>query len=214
MKKSTLLDEVTPPLEKEDFSEAFHQIIFATINNLHCEGVENIDYIAIDNFLSKYEKHYHIFNTNNGMDYLAEAVEYSSLTNFQYNYMRLKKFSMLREYEADGVDVSDIYNDMIISPSKQEEMQQNFDKMSLQDIADEIDKKSIRIKDKFLSGSDNQGQQAGVGLKELKERLKLEPEIGSPLCSGIFNTIFRGARLRKFYLRSAPTGLGCYCLLV
>ena len=34
------------------------------------------------------------------------------------------------------------------------------------------------------------------------------PEVGVPLYGPLINTVTRGARLKKFYLRSAPTGVG------
>ena len=40
------------------------------------------------------------------------------------------------------------------------------------------------------------------------ERLKTNPEIGYPLYGRLVNAIHRGARLKKFYLRSAATGAG------
>lgn len=39
-------------------------------------------------------------------------------------------------------------------------------------------------------------------------KLKEHPEVGVPLYGTYINTITRGARLKKFYLRSAPTGVG------
>jgi len=39
-------------------------------------------------------------------------------------------------------------------------------------------------------------------------RLKESPDVGVPLYGPLINTITRGARLRKFYLRSAATGTG------
>lgn len=40
------------------------------------------------------------------------------------------------------------------------------------------------------------------------DKYKQCPEVGIPLYGSLINTITRGARLRKFYLRSAPTGIG------
>ena len=40
------------------------------------------------------------------------------------------------------------------------------------------------------------------------DSLKEHPEIGSPLYGPLVNTVTRGARLKKFYLRSAPSGIG------
>ena len=43
---------------------------------------------------------------------------------------------------------------------------------------------------------------------ELIEDLEQNPEIGIPLYGRLINTVTRGARLKKFYLRSAATGVG------
>ena len=43
---------------------------------------------------------------------------------------------------------------------------------------------------------------------ELIEDLEKHPEVGVPLYGRLINTVTRGARLRKFYLRSGATGTG------
>ena len=43
---------------------------------------------------------------------------------------------------------------------------------------------------------------------EKASNLKKNPEVGIPLYGSMINTVTRGARLGKFYLRSAPTGTG------
>ena len=40
------------------------------------------------------------------------------------------------------------------------------------------------------------------------EKFKEHPEVGVPLYGNLINTVTRGARLKKFYLRSAATGVG------
>ena len=45
-------------------------------------------------------------------------------------------------------------------------------------------------------------------MKELVESLKETPEMGAPINSNILNTIYRGARLGKLYMRSASSGSG------
>ena len=47
-----------------------------------------------------------------------------------------------------------------------------------------------------------------ISIFDLIERLKQYPEVGVPLYGPLVNTVTRGARLKKFYLRSAPTGCG------
>ncbi len=208
LQKPELLSDSRYNLDRDDFDELFHKMIFASIHNLYLQGVKCIDYIAIDNYLSSYELQYKIFNENNGMDYIIECQENSNLDNFQYFYERVKKFSLIRNLEDEGIDIKNIYDETIVEPSEQEKMQAKFDSMSVQDIFVSVEKKVVSIKNKHLVNIDNQGQKAGKGLYELKERCKQEPDMGIPMASNIMNTIARGARLKKFYLRSAPTGIG------
>jgi replicative DNA helicase len=183
-------------------------MIFASIHNLYLQGIKSIDYIAIDNYLSSYELQYKIFNENNGIDYIIECKDNSNLENFDYSYERIKKFSLLRTFIEQGIDISSIYDETIVEPKEQEKMQAKFDILSVQDIFNMIEKKMVNIKNKHLTNINNQGQKAGEGLYELKEKCKEAPDMGIPMASNIMNTIARGARLKKFYLRSAPTGIG------
>ena len=64
------------------------------------------------------------------------------------------------------------------------------------------------IKAKYIDNSEDGVIQAGDGALALLERLKTNPEIGYPLYGRLVNAIHRGARLKKFYLRSAATGVG------
>lgn len=208
LKKPDLLSDSRYNIDRDDFDETFHKMIFASIHNLYLQGVKNIDYISIDNYLSSYELQYKIFNENNGMDYIIECVTNSNLDNFEYSYERIKKFSLLRAFVEQGINISSIYDESIIEPNEQEKMQAKFDAYSVQDILHKMERKYVEVKNKFTVGMNNKGQQAGKGLQELKEKCKEAPEIGIPMASNIMNTIARGARLKKFYLRSAPTGLG------
>jgi len=212
LKKPSLLDENKYTLSKEDFyvegESSFYVIIFAAINNLYEQGIEEIDLLTIDSFLSNYDVQYKVFNDNDGLEYLRNAIEQSNLKHFDYNYNRLKKFSLLRKLKANGFDVSEFYDENIINPREKEEMQARFDQFTLQDISNEIDKKLIKIKEEFLIEYGSYGQHAAVGMKRLKEELKETPAIGAPLYGKIYSTITRGARLKKLYMRSAPTGVG------
>ena len=59
LKRPFLLNDTTKyKLTKDDFNEQFHKIIFAAISNLYHEGVTDIDYLIIDNYLSKYNLQY------------------------------------------------------------------------------------------------------------------------------------------------------------
>ena len=203
-KPSLLLDY---DFSHEDFSERFHRVVFAAISNLYNEGV-SVNPITIDTFLAKYESQYEVFINNNGLEYLDKASQFATVEDFRYFYTRVKKYSLLRKCVEKGIDISDIYSEEIVDPVKQTEMQKQFDSYELKDILDIIDKKVIDIKDLFINPHGATGRHAGEGAKELKKEMEETPEIGMPLQGKILNNITRGARLKKLYLRSAPTGLG------
>jgi hypothetical protein len=71
-------------------------------------------------------------------------------------------------------------------------------------VQDKID----NIKAEFVDGSWGEAYEAGEGLENLVAELEKQPEGGVPLYGPLINTVTRGARLKKFYLRSAPTGVG------
>lgn len=208
LQKPELLNDSRYNLDRDDFDEIFHKMIFASLYNLYLQGTKKVDYIAIDNYLSSYELQYKIFNENNGMDYIIECINNSDIENFDYYYQRIKKFSLLRDLVEEGNDIKSIYDETIVEPKEQEKMQAKFDSYSIQDIINIMEKKIIKIKNKHLININNQGQKAGEGLQELKEKCKDTPDIGIPMASNIMNTIARGSRIKKFYLRSAPTGIG------
>lgn len=204
-----LLAEPDYNIEDFDFYNDFHRLIYATVFNLFSQGVTNINYTTIDNFISKYEKQYKMFNENDGMSWVEDVKSMAEINNFDYYYQRLKKFSLLRYYEELGKDTTDIFDTTVVSPEEQAKEQEKLDKATVDDIIDYMS--GIMVDDarvKFSSKTMSRGQLASKGMKELKERLKEAPEYGLPLQSSILNTIVRGARLRKLYLRSSNSGGG------
>lgn len=212
IQKPSLLEEDKYKLNKDDFfsegESSFYTIIFAAINNLYEQGTEVIDIMMIDSFLSSYEIQYKIFNDNDGLDYLEKAIENANLRNFDYNYKRLKKYSLIREYRNVGFDITEIYNESIISPKEQEEMMNEFDVMEIQDIIDYFEKKQIEIRSRFIQNSETQTLHAASSAKELLQKFKETPDFGISLIGNIQNTIFRGGKLNSLSLRSAPSNLG------
>lgn len=207
--KPDLLSETEKyQLEKADFPEKFHKIVFASINNLKENGTETINEIVIDGFLKDYDIQYEIFNQNDGVEYLQSIKRMASLDNFEYYYQKLKKFSLLREMNGLGFDVSEVYDDSIINPREKEEMQEKFDELTIVDILALYETKTVDLKEKFTSNSEARGIQAGEEVDALLDRLEKSPEIGVPLNSEILTAIARGARKKKYYIRSSITGGG------
>lgn len=203
----TILDRFE--IEEDDIPEEFHYIVFSAIYNLYNQNIEVIDSFSIDSFLSNYEKQYRIFTDNDGIRYIETAKRLAEPANFEHNYRKLKKLSLLRYYLNQNIDIRPIYDYTKEAPEEQAKETEKLDAYSVDDIIDQMELNIVtKPRLKFSSSLQGQGQLAGQGMSNLIDKWKEEPEIGIPTQSPILNTIVRGARIKKFYLRSAPSGTG------
>ena len=193
----------------EDFSNEFHKVVFGTIYKVHELGAKAITLQNINDYLASKPKSQGIYQAEKGDDWLLEVSTYANELTFDYYYNRLKKMTLLRVYYQNGVDVSDIYDDDNILDAKKKEMQEAFlDNSSLTGLADLVDDKISRIRMTYADQDYGQASPAGEGIFELIQKFKEHPEVGVPLYGPLINAVTRGARLKKFYLRSAATGIG------
>ena len=193
----------------EDFPDQFHKIIFGAIYKLYELGASKITLETISDFLSTRQKSEAIYKQNKGEEWILKVSETCTPSTFDYYYMRLKKFSLLRAYDNCGIDVSDIYDtDNILDVKKKQYQEEQLDNSTLEQIADKVDGKLDEIRMQYVDDSFGEAQQAGEGVFDLIQKFKDHPEVGVPLYGPLINTVTRGARLKKFYLRSAATGIG------
>lgn len=195
---------------EDDFVDEFHKITFGVIFNLHQLGAKEITLNTIEDYLESRPKKKAVFSVNKGNEYLLKCAENSTITTFDYYYNRMKKMTLLRSYQQmAGMDLSWLYDpDNIFDNKKKQEQEEWLDNTSLVEIANIIDDKILSIKAQCIDNAVICGTQAGEGIDELLNSLKETPEIGYPLYGSYVNTVVRGARLKKFYLRSAATGVG------
>jgi len=117
--------------------------------------------------------------------------------------------TLLRAMDSYGISVTDIYDPDNIVDLKLRQQQEDFiDNTSLEGLAQLIQNKLDEIKATYVDGSWGQAYQAGEGLEDLIAEFEKSPEVGVPLYGPLINTVTRGARLKKLYLRSAATGIG------
>lgn len=206
----SLLDNEKYHFNEEDFPNSFHRILFGTIHNLHILGANEINDVTIENYLEQRPKMLAEYKVNKGSEYLQELINTTQIAAFDYYYHRIKKMTLFRMYkEKAGMDLSYLYDiDNIFDQKKKQAQEDWLDSHTEEEIAETIDQKIESIKLKYIDNADTQFSQAGDGALELLEQLKRYPEIGVPLYGNISNYITRGARLGKFYLRSAATGVG------
>ena len=206
---NNFLDNESYFFTEEDFTEQFHRILFESIYNLHSLGVKKIDLTSIEDYLEQRPKKKGIFLANEGEEYLQKLSENTQVAAFEYYYNRMKKMTLLRMYQTAGMDLSWLHDINNIMDVKKKQAQEDWlDNTSLSEIADIIDNKISAIRLKYVDDADEKAVQAGVGGLALLERLKQTPELGYPMFGPLVNAVHRGARLKKFYLRSAATGVG------
>lgn len=194
---------------EHDFCDELHRIIFASIYNLHQLGVKEITLNSIQDYLTQRPKKLEIYNSGNGPEFLIKSAEMAKPAAFDYYYNRMKKMSLFRGYQSvAGVDLSWLYDPDELDAKKKQKQEDWLDNTELLEIANIIDDKISSVKMQYVDNMTDSGVQAGQGAADLVERLKQNPEMGYPMYGNYINTVTRGARLGKFYLRSAATGVG------
>ena len=204
-----ILDNEGYFFNESDFTEEFHKILFGSIYNLYQLGAKEITVNAIEDYLKDRPKSLATYKANKGAEYLQKVSENVQLSTFDYYYQKMKKMTLLREYNKIGMDLSWLYDvDNILDIKKKQAQEDWLDNHSLEDIATIIDDKITDIKMKYIDDADSDLVQAGEHIENLIEELQKRPEVGYPMYGPLINTITRGARLRKFFLFSAATGVG------
>lgn len=208
-KNPSLLDNEKYTIIEEDFDNDFHKLLFGTIYKLHEKGAEKISIDDIENFLSSREIEYGIYKSNKGREYLSKIIEMAEPDNHEVYYDRMKKISLLRAFDNFGLDVSFIYDPNNITDLQKKQRQEDYlNNATLADIINKIEDKIDEIRINYSTNTISESHKAGDGLESLIERMRQTPDVGIPLYGNLINTVTRGARLKKFYLRSAPTGIG------
>lgn len=196
-------------ITENDFANDFHKIIFGTIYKIYELGAKSVTLENIEDYLSSRPKSNAIFEQEKGAEWLLRVSENATPSAFDYYYHRLKKMSLLRAFDNHGVDVSGFYDaDNILDVKKKQLQEEWLDNTSLSDIANQITDKLDSIVAAYVNATFGEIQRPNDNAQELRDKLRSHPDVGIPLYGPLINTVTRGARLRKLYLRSAPSGYG------
>lgn len=194
-----------------DFPTGLTQVVYMAINNCAqggCTVVTPQELLATVENSAKATK---IFTDSNGSQYINDCYglgKEDKWGNFEYHYSLLKKQSLLLSFKAQGFNISELWTENPLSVELDEKQTANLEKLSIDDIINFFEKK-IDIQRSFYSENEGQASiRASEGMQALVESLKATPEMGAPMNSKILNTIYRGARLGKLYMRSGSSGSG------
>ena len=205
----TLIDDIDRPLDRTDFdTEALYELLYVAIFNSYMQGVKDINEFTIDSYLSSYKEQYEIFQANDGLRYLADAREMSSLDNYDYYYHRLRKYSLLRYYEKKGYNTKSIFDPTVGVEELTKEMEK-FDNYTEQDIVGLVETDLVISPTiKYCTNMLTTEIQAADDAMDLVESFMKIPDVGVPLNNDGLNTVARGARKGCLYMRSLPQGQG------
>lgn len=194
---------------EQDFYDEFHKLVFGCMYNLWQLGAKEITLTAIEDYLTQRPKALAIYKTNKGPEFILKAAEMANINTFDYYYNRMKKMSLLRAYEEMGMDLTWLYNPDEVMDMKRKQAQEDWlDNATLADIYNKINDRIDSIKLQYVENITDGGCQIGEGIDELIDSFAETPAVGYPLYDIYTSTTARGARLGKFYLRSAATNVG------
>lgn len=194
-------------LDITDFSEPLDKYIFSAIYNLYVNGAERIHSADIDNYLQTNSYAKDLIENENGLSFLQDCENESNIENFDFYYNNLKKINLVRELQLSKNDIDEIYCENVFN-ERYNEINDNFKKMTPQDIVNFIKNKAANLEKKYIINNLVEESSPADSIEERLLELKENPEIGCMLQGDILNTITRGGRLGKLYLRSASSGVG------
>ena len=193
----------------EDFVTDIHRVAFGAIYNLHQMGAEKITAKTIEDYLQSHPESYGIYQQARGSEWLQNCIASANLVNFDYYYSRLKKMTLLRGYAKAGVDMTWLYDPDNLTDIQKKEKQENYlNQLELNELADIVDNKVLTVRDIYVDNATDQASRIGDNVEMVLSTLEEAPEVGAPFYDFGLNNITRGARYGKYYLRSAPTGMG------
>lgn len=129
------------------------------------------------------------------------------MSNFSYYYNQFHKISLLRQLQLQGQDITQFYCEDPLHP-KYQEISERFERLTTNDIINTIKGNLADLENHYTENSVIEEMSAYEGIEKLINDLKEKPETGALFQGEIFNTVSRGARLGKLYLRSAASGIG------
>lgn len=194
-------------IEISDFSTQFDKFIFSAIYNLFIDGAEQIHTIDIDNYLQSNVVAKNLIEKENGIQFLQDCEFYGETSNFSHYYNRFKKINLLRDLQKSGKDINKFYSENEFD-EKHLEINEKFEELKVEDIVNSLKNEIANYESKYVLNNTVEELNAVDGVRNLIKNLKETPEVGVHLQGEIFNTITRGGRKGRLYVRSAGSGVG------
>lgn len=206
-----LFDNNKYSLTTKDFFPESHQLLFSLMKSSYETGNKVLDIQSIETFVNGLTVESELWKRYNVESVYKEMLDTHLNENFDFYYNRLKKDSLIRTMQGSGMDMSWIYPSSTITDAElKTQMEREYQSLTLKELGEKIEQHFLYIKDSFLTNQDRTSNTYAIqeGYDELFDKLGQEPDMGLPLYGKYINTITRGARLGKLYIRSAASGVG------
>ena len=207
LKSPSILDEKNFNLNMDDFVENHHKIIFGCIYNLNKTGLKStVDAVQLLSYMKDFNiEWYNMYiqcDINN--EFLDSIQKDIKENDFEYNYNRLKKNSLLRELHNGGWDVTRIYD--VTGSNK--ELNLNFESSTIDDILESLFSFDNQLKKKWCSDLNVSSELSSSkeGLRDLIRQFQQGDTFGIKLPNPVLNSIAKGARFGKVVLYGAGSG--------
>lgn len=194
-------------LAPEDFPNSLDKYGFSAIYNLYADGANKIHAVDVISLLQENLVAKNLIEKENGVTFFQDCEVNSDEGNFNFYYNRLKKINLLREIQLTGRDTNDIFCENPLDDNYVE-INEKFQKMSVNDIVNVLKGEVASFENKYSYNNLVEESYAADNILELIDEWRKTPEIGYQLQGDIFNTVCRGGRRGKLYLRSAPSSGG------
>ena len=199
-----------PDIQPQDFDFKPAKVCLLAIKKLYEAGALDLSPMLVDQEIKRSTgAGTQAYEAENGLNFLKEAYEHATLSNFKLFYNRLKKNSLLRELKKAHYDISAYFieDKDVKDPAIEAELIDRLENASIEEILNNVEKNYNEIRNKFTNGTSRQSNPA-EGVMTLIEDLKKSPSIGPSLEGKIFSSVCRGAREGCFFLKSASTSAG------
>lgn len=205
LKQPSLLAQPQYPLSKNDFApEQFHKILYLAIQRLYNEGVSEVTEIEVENIVKNKPAYFEVLQDNNYIDFINTSKELALIENFDYYYNTIRKFALLRDLKDNGIDIKEFYDEL----QDENEQAAKLEKLSIQDILNEVELKGIKLRSKYDVKYVRQEMNAGENTSELIAKFREKPKFGACLQSPYLTTLYQGWCRGHFLMRSAPSETG------
>ena len=204
-KNPQLLLQPQYPLVGSDFApNQFHKIMFVAVKKLVNQGCQEITPIELDNILQTHPASLEVATDNDYMSFVETTKSLASVENFEAYYNAIRKFSLLRELKEEGIDIKEFYDEL----EDEAEQLAGLEKLSIQDILNEVEMKSIKLRAKYDVKYVRGEMTAGEDTENLILQFEQAPAFGALLCSPLITQLWQGWCRGHLLMESAPSGVG------